>query len=226
MLSMSMNLIAVPQMTSESPVKGDGYKKTLGKARTLSKMQAAAFFAQWYAFSSSIPEILSIAAMKASSDEERANILLNLFSEMGFDSDGKSHPELLKDLIDEATGISPSPDLVSNETRYFLTQVKAVMKSGTSAFNAGVMRSLESVAYEILEVLKEILSKCGSEGLVEHPYITIHELIEASHIESTERNMNLHFEDDEELRAGEFAMEVNWKYFWDNAYSNLVDLSE
>ncbi len=221
---MSRQLLLLPrQIQICCPVKGTMYRRSLLRRKIIQKPQAALFFAQWYAFSSSIPEILSIAAMKAASHEERTNILVNLFSEMGLDAGGVSHPDLLKDLIEKATGQSPNAALILEETDQFLYRLKAMMTEGSAAFNAGVMQSLEAVAYQILEVLCEILEKSGNGELQNHPYIVIHEEIEVRHIESTDCNVAMHASESDDIERGKTLMFDEWEIFWNHAFRLLVN---
>jgi len=213
---------ALAELQSHCPVKGSIYRQTLGAATKLDKACVAKFMTQWYAFSSTIPEILCIAAMKASCEAERSNIVANLYSELGLDANGISHPELLKDLIVKATGQIPSYDLVTFETRDFLLQLKSMMLAGSSPYNAGVMLALEAVAFNILAVLKEILEKAGSRSMTAHPYITIHEEVEAAHIENTEQNIALYRDQIGEINNGYAAMLLKWQLFWNDAFSTLV----
>ena len=224
MASLSLSVCQMPTLRQlePSPVKGLAYERYLARRLKIDKLDAARFFSQWFAFSSAIPEILSIAAMKAESHEERTNILANLFSEMGFDSDGQSHAELLKDLIAKATGHEPIRSLIEQETFDFLKRLKMRMLEGSAAFNAGLILELEAVAYDILDVLNEILQKCGRGDLTAHPYIVIHETIEANHIDCTERNKTLHAENENDIKRGEAAMKSEWKKFWNHAYTLLV----
>ena len=93
---------------------------------------------------------------------------------------------------------------------------------GTPAFNSGVLLGLEYVAYDILGVLKKILIKAGCPHLVNHPYITVHEAIEAMHIESTEENADLYQDEQASVTAGfEHTMKL-WAGFWASAYGMLV----
>lgn len=213
---------ALAELQSLCPVKGSIYNQTLAVAKKLDKPSVAKFMTQWYAFSSTVPEILCIAALKASCEAERSNIVANLYSELGLDADGTSHPELLKDLIEQATGQTPSRDLVTFETQDFLARLKKMMLAGSSPYNAGVMLALEAVAFNILAVLKEILEKGGSQSLTAHPYITIHEEVEASHIENTEQNIDLYKAQIGEINRGYADMLIKWQLFWNDAFTALV----
>jgi hypothetical protein len=217
-----MSNSALAELQSLCPVKGSIYDKTLAVAIKIDKRSVAKFMTQWYAFSSTVPEILCIAAMKASCEAERANIVANLYSELGLDADGTSHPALLKDLIEQATGQTPSPDLVTIETRDFLVRLKDMMLAGSSPYNAGVMLAMEAVAYSILAVLKEILEKGGNLSLTAHPYITIHEEVEATHIENTEQNIELYKAQIGEINMGYAEMLCKWQLFWNDAFTTLV----
>lgn len=217
-----MQTSSVAESKSNCPVKGLLYKSTLGSALSIDRPNVASFMTQWYAFSASVPEILCIAAEKASCEAERKNIVANLYSELGLDTDGPSHPALLSDLIEKATGFAPSPDLVSKETRAFLADLKDMMRNGSAALNAGVMLALEAVAYNILGVLNEILTKSDNRALTNHPYITIHEEVEATHIDNTEENIELHRANIADVIRGYSEMNRMWHSFWDAAFLALV----
>lgn len=217
-----MSSAALAELRTLCPVKGSMYRQTLAIATDIKKPAVARFLSQWYAFSSSVPELLCIAAMKASCEEERSNIVANLYSELGLDSDGTSHPELLKDLIEQATGEVPSGGLISQDTRLFLEHLRRLMLEGSSAYNAGVMLALEAVAYSILSVLREILEKSGNAALTLHPYIVIHEEVEAGHIDNTEENIALYKDQMVEINQGYADMTCRWLNFWNSAYETLV----
>lgn len=204
------------------PVKSLGYERTLAKAGSISPVAARRFLSQWHAFSAAMPELLSVCAVRAGSDAERSNIVANLYSELGLDGDGVPHPELLKSMIEEATGAAPNPEDVTATTRRFVERLRAALFTGEPAFNAGVLLALEGVAYNILDVLKEILVKAGRPDVVRHPYITIHEAIEAHHIEHTEGNLELHMDRQDAVNAGYDLMMVAWSEFWADAYGLLV----
>lgn len=217
-----MQLSSLAEAQSSCPVKSTHYQRTLRAASSVNRNNVAAFMTQWYAFSATVPEILCVAAEKAATESERKNIVANLYSELGLDADGRSHPELLRDLIEKAAGCSPGPELVSVETRAFLSELKGLMHGGSSALNAGVMLALEAVAYNILEVLKEILVKSGNGDLASHPYITIHEEVEAKHIDNTQENIELHRANLSDVNLGYGEMNKLWASFWQGAYAQLV----
>lgn len=217
-----MHHSSLAEAQSKCPVKSKRYEDTLHAASAVTRANAGSFMIQWYAFSATVPQILCVAAEKAASETERKNIVANLYSELGLDADGTSHPELLKDLIKKATGLTPTPELVSPKTRAFLSELQRLMREGGSALNAGVMLALEAVAYNILEVLKEILTKSGNHGLVTHPYITIHEEVEAMHIDNTQENIELHRCNLADVNRGYAEMNKLWALFWDGTYTSLV----
>lgn len=217
-----MQLSSLAESQGGCPIKGRAYEATLDALATIERSNVATFLTQWFAFSTSVPVILCIAAEKASCELERKNIVTNLHSELGLDTDGPSHPALLSDLIEKATGTVPSPDFVSNGTHVFLKDLKNMMRDGSPAFNAGVMLALEAVAYDILSILKEILVKSGNNALVQHPYITIHEEVEADHIDNTEENIALHKDNVIDVNKGFTEMNALWRTFWSDAFLLLV----
>lgn len=209
-------------IAASCPVKNEVYDTTLKPMKTLGRTETHRFLSQWYAFSAVMPELLSICAMKATSEPERANIITNLHSELGLDSDGTSHPELLKDLISKVTGTEPSGIDISDETRSFIEGLRMALLMGSAAVNAGILQALEAVAYNILDVLKEIVTKSGNAGLTAHPYIVIHEEIEAMHIENTSENVKLHGSARAASEAGYAQMMRAWEVFWGAAYRDLA----
>lgn len=217
-----MSTTSVATVAESCPVKSPEYHLTLARANQINPGSARVFLSQWYAFSASIPELLCACAMKAVSEAERANIVTNLYSELGLDSDGVSHPELLKDLIHQATGGLPDGEIVTQSTRAFLDRLRTAVLNGDPAFNAGALRALEAVAYSILDVLKEILVKSGNRALVGHAYITIHEEIEAVHIDNTEENISFHQGKEELVSHGYSVMMNEWRAFWSSAYDSLT----
>lgn len=217
-----MNTSPVISEQIVSPVRGRAYNSTLGVLATISPDRARLFMAQWYAFSASIPAFLSLCAWRAGSELERRNIIINLHSELGLDGNEGTHPELLADLIVQATGEGPSLGDITDGTRAFILAMSDSVMRGSPAFNSGVLLGLEHVAYDILSVLKEILTKAGCPHLVGHRYITLHEEIEAMHIESTEENVSQYPDDQAAVSAGfEYVMSL-WEGFWTSAYSTLV----
>jgi hypothetical protein len=217
-----MQLKSLAESQGGCPVKGLAYESTLGAATTIDRSNVATFMTQWYAFSANIPIILCVAAEKASCESERKNIVTNLHSELGLDTDGPSHPALLNDLIVKATGIVPTHNIVSRGTVVFLESLKKMLREGSPAQNAGIMLALEAVAYEIISILKEILAKSSNHALIQHPYITIHEEIEAEHINNTEQNISFHNDNMIEVNQGFIEMNMLWRSFWSNAFRTLV----
>lgn len=209
-----------------SPVRGVFYESTLKKARSLDRSQVQAFLSQWYAFSSFIPELLSLYAAKAENELERTNIVENLYSELGLDNGRVSHPQMLFDLIQQATGLPPDRCHSSQATGEFIENLRSSVNTQSPAYNAGLFRGLEHVAYDILDVLKEILVKSGNPHLVGHPYITIHEKIEAQHIDKTEENIAMHGRRREEVDAGFNYVMNQWETFWKSAYLQLIGLQK
>lgn len=216
---MTQNALAV---APSCPVKSEVYLATLKPMKTLGPAETHRFLSQWYAFSAVMPELLSICAMKATSESERANIIENLHSELGLDGVGISHPDLLRDLIFKATGAEPNGAVVSEETRTFIEGLRMALLMGSAAVNAGILQALEAVAYNILDVLKEIVSKSGNAALTAHPYIVIHEEIEAMHIENTDENVKLHGAARASAEAGYMQMMRAWESFWASAYHDLA----
>ncbi len=214
--------VLIQKITNVSPVRGAYYDSTLKKAKSLAPNQVQIFLSQWYAFSSFIPELLSMYAAKAENELERANIVENLYSELGLDNGRVSHPQMLYDLIKQSTGLPPDRYHSSQATSEFIESLRSSVNNQSPAYNAGLFRGLEHVAYDILDVLKEILVKSGNPHLVEHPYITIHEKIEAQHIDKTEENIAMHGRNREEVDAGfNFVMD-QWENFWKSAYLQLM----
>lgn len=204
------------------PVKSHLYEAILKPMATIGCQETHRFLSQWYAFSAVMPELLSICAMKAASESERANIIANLYSELGLDGDRTSHPEMLKDLIVSATGTAPSSVDIADETRSFIEGLRTALLMGNAAANAGILQALEAVAYNILDVLKEILVKSGNAALTTHPYIVIHEEIEARHIENTAENAKGHGAARASTDAGYAQMMRAWDSFWGAAYRTLA----
>ena len=138
---------------------------------------------------------------KLKSEYEKTNIIINLHSELGLDvKEGKSHPKL-SDLIVKATGKLPDEKVVSDTTKLFVGILLNTTMVNSSSFSQAFLLGLEQVAYDILNVLKEILKKSGNPNLMEHSYIVIHEQIEAMHIDNTEDNL-AHVSNYEEAVSG------------------------
>lgn len=206
----------------KSPVMGELYLKTLAGSGALSAQAVREFLSQWHGFSSFIPRFLCLAAYKAETEEERLNVLENLNSELGMDGGSTAHAEMLRDLIERATGNEPQSRDIKPSTAAFLETLEQTVLTNSAAFNSGVMAGLEHVAYDILSVLKEILSKCGRQELILHPYIVIHDEIEKIHIENTQENIGFHGNKKKEVDAGFKFIMRQWKIFWDSAYLLLT----
>lgn len=204
------------------PVKSEEYARMLKPRTWITQAKAYRFLSQWYAFSAVMPELLSICALKATTEGERANIITNLYSELGLDRDGCSHPELLKELILSATGTVPSSVDITDATRRFIESLRTALLMGTAASNAGILQALEAVAYNILDVLKEILAKSGNAHLCSHPYVKIHEEVEAQHIAKTTENVLQHGANRASIEAGYAQMMLAWQEFWNAAYCDLA----
>jgi hypothetical protein len=209
-------------VAATSPVKNEIYESTLKSMKALGRAETHRFLSQWFAFSAVMPELLSICAIKATTESERANIITNLHSELGLDGDGISHPQLLKDLILKVTGVEPSGADITGETRAFIEGLRTALLMGSAAANAGILQALEAVAYDILDVLKEIVTKSGNADLAAHPYIVIHEELEAMHIENTDENVKMHGAARVASEAGYAQMMRAWEAFWAAAYRDLV----
>jgi len=207
----------------DSPVKGHIYQTTLKTINKLSQGQTYDFFNQWHHFSKAVLDLLAICAWRADSDKEKVNIIKNLYSELGLDvPGGKTHPQLLEELIIEATGKAPETKKVSATTENFVNQITKEASSRSSSFSIGLLLGLEQVAYDILEVIKEVLVKSDQPQLVKHPYITIHEEIEAQHIDCTEENL-ANATDRLEAKVGyDFVIE-EWREFWGVIYQTLKE---
>lgn len=205
-----------------SPVKNTAYFDSLSSASSLNPAKAREFLIQWYAFSCFIPKLLSLCAYKSESEPERMAVLENLYSELGKDhKNGQTHPELLRDLIEKAYSLTPSAASASKTTKSFLSSLETKVLTSGSAYVCGLLQGLEHVAYDILDVLKEILTKTGNAELVNHPYIYIHEEIEKQHIANTEHCVNFHEDKPDQVKAGFNEIMVLWEAFWTDAYASL-----
>jgi hypothetical protein len=67
--------------------------------------------------------------------------------------------------------------------------------------------------------------KAGRPDLTTHPYIVIHDEIEAMHIENTSENVKLHGAARASTEAGYAQMMRAWDSFWRAAYRDLAGLS-
>lgn len=203
---------------SESPVTGKDYEASLGKMTRIDGDQAYSFFIQWHYFSKSVLNLLAVCAWKAETTEEKSNIVMNLHSELGLDiPNGRSHPDLLADLIVRATGKHPEAVEASSETKEFVNQILKQTAAESSSFSTGLLLGLEQVAFDILKVLQEVLTKSGNPELIKHPYITIHNEIEAQHIDCTEKNLSVVRDIEQAKRGYDFSMK-QWEYFWASSY--------
>jgi hypothetical protein len=202
---------------SPSPVKGLSYFKCLAAKSIVSEKSAIAFFMQWHAFSEFMPDLLSELIINSETEMERINLVKNLYSELGIDVGTESHPKMLKSLITEAYGYF-NTSLVRVETEEFIDKIEMQVRKGNSAYNAGLVLALEEVAYEILSVIKEVLSKSSQAVFLKHPYITIHEEVESEHIAHTQEIINLYSNRGSEAEAGYQEMMRWWQVFWDHAF--------
>ena len=210
---------------SHSPVKKKYYADIFQCKDKLSNHQVQFFAVQWYAFSSSITKLLALCAWKAETEEERANVVKNLYSELGLDvSNGKTHSELLKDLIENASNGELDTGQISPTTSTFISTINSAVLNRPPAFVAGFLLGLEHVAYDILEVLKGLLDKSGNGHLKEHPYIKIHEEVEAMHIDSTENTIDLYDDRRSEVEEGFVFIMKEWEQFWADAYIGMASV--
>lgn len=205
-----------------SPVKGIPYLRSLASRNILTEDAAFLFFMQWYAFSEFMPDLLSELIVSAETELERISLVKNLYSELGIDTGTESHPKMLCSLITQAYGRFEI-SAVRMATEEFIDQIECQVRLGHSAYNAGLVLALEEVAYEILGVLKEVLAKSGQTQFLTHPYITVHEEVEADHIAHTREIIGQYEHRSSEVEHGYREMMNWWQKFWDHAFECLED---